>query len=106
MGQAARRELALGLRSTEASLAATRGSRDSTTARLNDGLFRVLLVPWICSRIGLRAETASMLRRSLPFEPTFEHQCQSPAHLCDDADCRRHVHKCARASPSAPSKDC
>ena len=40
----------------------------------------MLLVPWICSRIGPRAETASMLRRSLPFQPTFEHKCQSPAH--------------------------
>ena len=57
MGQATRRELALGLRSAEASLAATRGrSRrrrgGAGLARLNDGGFRVgvLLVPWICSR--------------------------------------------------------
>ena len=54
MGQAARRELALGLRSTEASLAATRGrSRwrrgGLGLARLNDGGFRVLLVPWLLS---------------------------------------------------------
>ena len=55
MGQATRRELALGLRSAEASLAATRGRRGGGgaglgLARLNDGGFRVLLVPWICSR--------------------------------------------------------
>ena len=33
-------------------------------------------------------------------------QLTSAVRLFDDADCRRHVHKCARASPSAPRKDC
>ncbi len=54
--------------------------RRAGLARLNDGGFRVgvLLVPWICSdddrwlsRLGPRAVTASMLRRSLPFQPTL-----------------------------------
>ena len=57
MGQATRRELALGLRSAEASLATTLavaggGAAGLGLARLNDDGFRVgvLLVPWICSR--------------------------------------------------------
>ena len=33
-------------------------------------------------------------------------QLTSAVRLFDDADCRRHIHKCARASPSAPRKDC
>ncbi len=79
MGQAARRELAPGSAAQRRAwprhgAAAGGGGAGLGLARLNDGGFRVLLVPWICSRIGPRAETASMLRRSLPFEPTFEHQ--------------------------------
>jgi hypothetical protein len=55
MGQATRRELALGLRSAEASLAATRGRSRWRRgwlglARLIDGGFGVLLLPRISSR--------------------------------------------------------
>ena len=78
-GQATRRELALGLRSAEASLAATRGrsrwrrggtgARETQLRRLPSrsalGALDLLL------RLGPRAETASMLRRSLPFQPTL-----------------------------------
>jgi len=39
-------------------------------ARINDSGFRVG-VPWICFRDWPRAVTASMLRRSLPFQPTL-----------------------------------
>jgi hypothetical protein len=74
MGQATRRELALGLRSVEASLlqrhvaVAGGGGAGLGLARLNDGGFTVLLEP--CA-IGPRAVTASMLRRSLPFQHTL-----------------------------------
>ena len=77
MGQATRRELALGLRSAEASLAATRGrsrwrrggagARETQRRRLPSALGALDLL----SRLGPRAETASMLRRSLPFLPTL-----------------------------------
>ena len=77
MGPAARRELALGLRSAEASLAATRGrsrwrrggagARETQRRRLPSALGALDLL----SRLGPRAETASMLRRSLPFLPTL-----------------------------------
>ena len=77
MGQATRRELALGLRSAEASLAATRGrsrwrrggagARETQRRRLPSALGALDLL----SRLGPRAVTASMLRRSLPFQPTL-----------------------------------
>ena len=80
MGPAARRELALGLRSAEVSLAATRGrsrwrwggagARETQRRRLPSALGALDLL----SRLGpraRRAETASMLRRSLPFLPTL-----------------------------------
>jgi len=77
MGQATRRELALGLRSAEASLAATRGrsrgwrggagARETQRRRLPSRS----ALPWICSRDWAPRVTASMLRRSLPFQPTL-----------------------------------
>ena len=85
MGQATRRELALGLRSAEASLAATRGrsrwrrggagARETQRRRLPSALD-------LLSRLGPRAVTASMLRRSLPFQPTLL------AISCSDSDAR------------------
>ena len=79
MGQATRRELALGLRSAEASLAATRGrsrrrrggagARETQRRRLPSR--SALGALDLLSRLGPRAETASMLRRSLPFLPTL-----------------------------------
>ena len=79
MGPAARRELALGLRSAEASLAATRGrsrrrrggagARETQRRRLPSR--SALGALDLLSRLGPRAETASMLRRSLPFLPTL-----------------------------------
>ena len=88
MGQATRRELALGLRSAEASLAATRGrsrwrrggagARETQRRRLPSALGALDLL----SRLGPRAVTASMLRRSLPFQPTLL------AISCSDSDAR------------------
>ena len=79
MGQATRRELALGLRSAEASLAATRGrsrrrrggagARETQRRRLPSR--SALGALDLLSRLGPRAVTASMLRRSLPFQPTL-----------------------------------
>ena len=79
MGQATRRELALGLRSAEASLAATRGrsrrrrggagARETQRRRLPSR--SALGALDLLSRLGPRAVTASMLRRSLPFLPTL-----------------------------------
>ena len=133
MGQATRRELALGLRSAEASLAATRGrsrrrrggagARETQRRRLPSR--SALGALDLLSRLGPRAVTASMLRRSLPFQPTLlaisssnaracppAHQPDTPAvslpqltlsvRRCDYADCRKPLHKCARASPTAP----
>ena len=81
-----RRELALGLRSAEASLAATRGrsrrrrggagARETQRRRLPSALGALDLL----SRLGPRAVTASMLRRSLPFQPTLL------AISCSDSD--------------------
>ena len=66
-----------GLRSAEASLTATRGrsrwrrggagARETQRRRLPSALGALDLL----SRLGPRAETASMLRRSLPFLPTL-----------------------------------
>ena len=77
MGPAARREL--GLRSAEASLAATRGrsrrrrggagARETQRRRLPSR--SALGALDLLSRLGPRAVTASMLRRSLPFQPTL-----------------------------------
>ena len=74
-----RRELALGLRSAEASLAATRGrsrrrrggagARETQRRRLPSR--SALGALDLLSRLGPRAVTASMLRRSLPFQPTL-----------------------------------
>ena len=136
MGQATRRELALGLRSAEASLAATRGrsrrrrggagARETQRRRLPSR--SALGALDLLSRLGPRAVTASMLRRSLPFQPTLLAISSSNARalptspparhagrqllpqltlsvrLCDlsVADCRKPLHKCARASPTAP----
>ena len=86
MGQATRRELALGLRSAEASLAATRGrsrwrrggagARETQRRRLPSALGALDLL----SRLGPRAVTASMLRRSLPFQPTLLAISSSDSH--------------------------
>ena len=90
MGQATRRELALGLRSAEASLAATRGrsrwrrggagARETQRRRLPSR--SALGALDLLSRLGPRAVTASMLRRSLPFQPTLL------AISCSDSDAR------------------
>ena len=79
MGQETRRVLALGLRSAEASLAATRGrnrrrqggagARETQRRRLPSR--SALGALDLLSRLGPRAETASMLRRSLPFQPLY-----------------------------------
>jgi hypothetical protein len=92
MGQATRRELALGLRSAEASLAATRGrsrwrrggagARETQRRRLPSALGALDLL----SRLGPRAVTASMLRRSLPFQPTLLAISSSDS---DQEPCRR-----------------
>ena len=71
-------------------------------ARLNDGGFGVLL-PWICSHDW--AVAASMLRRSLPFEHTFSHQCQSPAHQPDTPAVSLPQLTCAKGVACC-SKDC
>ena len=97
MGQAARRELALGLRSTEASLAATRGrsrwrrggagARETQRRRLPSALGALDLL----SRLGPRAETASMLRRSLPFQPTLLAISSSNARALPTSPPARHA---------------
>ena len=101
MGQATRRELALGLRSAEASLAATRGrsrwrrggagARETQRRRLPSALGALDLL----SRLGPRAVTASMLRRSLPFQPTLL------AISCSDSDARARHPACALSRPLA-----
>ena len=88
MGQATRRELALGLRSAEASLAATRGrsrwrrggagARETQRRRLPSALGA--LDDDLLSRLGPRAVTASMLRWSLPFQPTLLAISSSDSH--------------------------
>ena len=133
MGPEARRELALGLRSAEASLAATRGrsrrrrggagARETQRRRLPSR--SALGALDLLSRLGPRAVTASMLRRSLPFQPTLLAISSSNARALPTSPPARHagrqpspadlvgqavrlrrlpspLHKCARASPTAP----
>ena len=97
MGQATRRELALGLRSAEASLAATRGrsrwrrggagARETQRRRLPSALGALDLL----SRLGPRAVTASMLRRSLPFQPTLLAISSSNARALPTSPPARHA---------------
>ena len=99
MGQATRRELALGLRSAEASLAATRGrsrrrrggagARETQRRRLPSR--SALGALDLLSRLGPRAVTASMLRRSLPFQPTLLAISSSNARALPTSPPARHA---------------